>query len=114
MCPTPLHCVQPSTFPAASEKWRKLIGPNVRLWSKAALTPRNATSVVTPATDIGRPRRHVGFVPIGGRDPHHSITLSAAVSKVGGTVRPSALAALRLMTSSKLVGCWIGKSAGFV
>src|SRR6202042_2613582 len=38
----------------------------------------------------------------------YSITLSAAVSKVGGTVRPSALAALRLMTSSKLVGCWIG------
>ena len=47
-------------------------------------------------------------------DPLYSITLSADVSRVDGTVSPSALAALRLMTSSKLVGCWIGRSAGFV
>src|SRR6266850_5464334 len=44
----------------------------------------------------------------------YSITLSAAASSVGGTVRPKALAALRLITNSKLVGCWIGKSAGLV
>src|SRR5690348_2670357 len=43
----------------------------------------------------------------------YSITLCAAVSRVGGTMSPSALAVLRLTTSSKLVGCWIGKSAGF-
>src|SRR6266403_4591334 len=36
---------------------------------------------------------------------HYSITLSAAVRRVGGTVRPRAFAVLRLMTSSKLVGC---------
>jgi len=47
-------------------------------------------------------------------EPLYSITLSADVSRVDGTVSPSALAALRLMTSSKLVGCWIGRSAGFV
>ena len=29
-----------------------------------------------------------------------------------GTARPSALAVLRLMTSSNLVGCWTGRSAG--
>src|SRR5215813_7714669 len=34
----------------------------------------------------------------------HSITSSARASRVGGRVRPSAFAALRLMTSSYLVG----------
>ena len=36
-----------------------------------------------------------------------------AASKVGGTSRPSALAVLRLMTSSNLVGACTGRSAGF-
>ena len=35
----------------------------------------------------------------------YSITSSARASSVGGTVRPSALAVLRLTTSSNLVGC---------
>src|SRR5262245_29220386 len=35
----------------------------------------------------------------------HSITSSAATSSVFGTVRPSALAVLRLMTNSYLLGC---------
>src|SRR5262245_65140895 len=43
----------------------------------------------------------------------HSITSSAMASSDGGTSRPSALAVLRLMTSSNLVGCWTGMSAGF-
>jgi hypothetical protein len=43
----------------------------------------------------------------------HSITSSAVASSVGGTVRPSALAVLRLMTSSTFADCWTGKSAGF-
>jgi hypothetical protein len=42
----------------------------------------------------------------------YSITLSARASSMGGTVRPSALVVLRLMTSSNLVGCSTGKSAG--
>src|SRR5262249_7883239 len=45
--------------------------------------------------------------------PRHSITSSAVESSVGGTVRPSALAVLRLITSSNLVGCCTGRSAGF-
>jgi hypothetical protein len=40
------------------------------------------------------------------------ITSSAWNSSVGGIVSPSALAVLRLMTSSKRVGCSTGKSAG--
>jgi hypothetical protein len=44
--------------------------------------------------------------------PHHSITSSARASRVAGTSRPSALAVLRLMTSSYLVGCNTGRSTG--
>src|SRR6266545_759163 len=43
----------------------------------------------------------------------HSITSSAVICMISGTVRPSALAVLRLMTSSNLVGCSTGRSAGF-
>jgi hypothetical protein len=41
----------------------------------------------------------------------HSITSSARASNVGGTSRPSALAVLRLITSSNFVGCSTRRSA---
>ena len=44
----------------------------------------------------------------------HSITSSAPTSTLCGTVRPSALAAFRLTTSSSLVDCSNGISPGFV
>jgi hypothetical protein len=44
----------------------------------------------------------------------YSITSSARASTVGGRVRPSALAVLRLIVSSKRSGCWTGSSPGFV
>jgi|SRR5262245_40416278 len=43
----------------------------------------------------------------------YSITSSAAVSRVVGTVSPSAFAVLRLIVSSNLVGACTGSSAGF-
>src|SRR5262249_28332325 len=43
----------------------------------------------------------------------HSITSSAATCRLSGTVSPSALAVLRFIRSSNLVGCKTGKSAGF-
>src|SRR5512132_1051342 len=43
----------------------------------------------------------------------HSITSSASASSLSGTLRPSAFAVLRLMTSSNFVGCSIGRSPGF-
>src|SRR6266496_2755189 len=43
----------------------------------------------------------------------HSITSSARASSMGGTVRPSALAVLRLITSSNVTGAWTGSSLGF-
>src|SRR5262249_11560992 len=47
-----------------------------------------------------------------GRIPAHSVPSSAVESRVAGTVRPSALAVLRLITNSNLVGCTTGKSPG--
>ena len=43
----------------------------------------------------------------------HSITSSARASSVGGISRPSAFAVFRLITSSNLVDCRTGRSAGF-
>src|SRR5262249_19682311 len=45
--------------------------------------------------------------------PPHSITSSARASRLGGTVRPSAFAVLRLITISIFVARWTGRSAGF-
>src|SRR5262245_57885674 len=42
----------------------------------------------------------------------HSITSSASVSRLSEMLTPSALAVLRLITSSNLVGCRTGRSAG--
>ena len=44
----------------------------------------------------------------------HSITSSAKAISLSGILRPSALAVVRLMTSSNLVGCTTGRSAGLV
>ena len=49
----------------------------------------------------------------GSRKKSYSITSSAMARSDGGMVRPSALAAVILMTSSNLVGCSTGISAGF-
>src|SRR5262245_48526797 len=44
--------------------------------------------------------------------PPHSITSSARASSVGGTSRPSAFAAVRLINSRSFVGNSIGRSPG--
>src|SRR5262249_21829722 len=43
----------------------------------------------------------------------YSISWSASVSTVHGTVTPSSFAVRRLTTSSNVVGCSMGMSAGF-
>jgi hypothetical protein len=74
-------------------------------------------SAVPSGTDVDRLPRHVRKVPTtdsrcAANKFHHSITSSARAKKIGGIVNPSALAVIRLMTSSTLVLSWIGKSAG--
>src|SRR5215467_7050901 len=46
--------------------------------------------------------------------PLHSITSSATARSLSGTARPSMRAACALMTSSNLLACTTGRSAGFV
>jgi hypothetical protein len=48
-----------------------------------------------------------------GSDQLYSMTLSARIRNDSGIVKPSALAVFRLITSSNLVGCSTGMSAGF-
>src|SRR6202047_4446462 len=43
----------------------------------------------------------------------YSMSSSAATRRVGGTIRPSALAVLRLMTNWNLSGAWTGSWLGF-
>src|SRR5262249_39736962 len=60
-------------------------------------------------------KRHENLYCVGSRSNgrRYSITSSAVESSVGGTSRPSALAVLRLITSSYLVGACTGRLAGF-
>jgi len=60
----------------------------------------------------GGPQRRVGSFENRLGQETHSITSSARASSIGGTSIPSALAVLRLITISNLVGCSTGKSAG--
>ena len=60
-----------------------------------------------PATDPER-----GGSPSAAIHLSYSMTSSARARIDGGTVRPSALAVLRLTTSSKVVGCCTGRSDG--
>jgi hypothetical protein len=46
------------------------------------------------------------------KQPLYSITSSAIARTPDGMLRPSALAVLRLITNSNLVGCTTGRSAG--
>jgi hypothetical protein len=87
------------------------------LGSKADTSQRNRHVRFTPESRHVRCNRGCRFWAISGlmhRSKQHlySITSSARVSMVGGTAKPIAFAVLRLMTSSKRVGCSTGRSAG--
>ena len=66
----------------------------------------------TPKSGHCKHNCHVRFVPKADIDQDYSITSSARASNVGGTVRPSIFAVVRLTTNSNCVGCTTGKSIG--
>src|SRR6186997_345700 len=104
--------------------------PDVRFGSEADICAATSHVRFTPNSD--RKSRHaanghVCFPPESGHvqcrsscrlransghSAIHSITSSAATSRFGGTVRPSAFAVLRLIANSNLVGCTTGSSEG--
>jgi hypothetical protein len=77
-------------------------------------------SGLPPRADIVNALWHFRFVPGGDlsrcsnvREQSYSITSSARTSSVEGMSMPSALAVIKLMTNSNLVGCSTGRSEGF-
>jgi len=97
----------------------RLPSDNVRFGSKADILHRSADVRFTPKS---RHWNSVAECPLCAKSGHmqcskfgaYSITSSAATCRVCGTVRPSALAVLRLITKSNLIGCSTGRSAGRV
>ncbi len=76
-------------------------------------TPIGPCAAATASTNLIGPATPAGPLRLTGQVWAYSITSSARASSDGGTVRPNALAVLRLMTSSYLVGAWADRSAGF-
>jgi hypothetical protein len=94
-----LHC-----FRSNAQCLRWVISGHRDLAAGCPLCLQEPTQAATSACPLGA---------INGSHLVYSITSSARPSNEGGTVSPMALAVLRLMTSSNLIGCSIGKSAGF-
>ena len=76
-------------------------------------TPQRIAAV-RKSSELCHGQTHAVQQRLGLRIPLHSMTSLAMARSDGGTLRPSAFAALRLMTSSYPVGAWTGSSAGFV
>ena len=92
-----------SRAPAAAARRRRSTGSV----AEAELAPRKPDGRQLRRLLRARRERPRGRRAAEQRDelaPPHSITSSARASSVGGTSRPSALAVLRLMSSSNLVG----------
>ena len=80
---------------------------------KQTFAVQKRMSALPPIADMCSAKRDVRFVPIADIALCYSIIASARASSACGMVRPSALAVLRLSTSSYLVGACTGRSAGF-
>src|SRR5262249_28814028 len=100
---------------SSSNKIGRVLSDNVRqrlLWVKSGhqrafrqcpLYPQKRTLLSATGMSALCHSRH---------QPPHSITSSARLMSVGDTWKPSGFAVFRLITSSSLVGCSIGKSEG--
>src|SRR5262249_27553709 len=81
---------------------------------RVALAPRSAAAIEERPLSCAAS----GHVAAEQRDElapsHHSITSSASANILSGIVSSSALAVLRLITNSNLVGCSTARSAGLV
>jgi hypothetical protein len=71
-----------------------------------------SASVIATSKATSDPGHLMQSAKAGSRELH-SITSVAIARRAGGTVRPSSLAVVRLITSSKMVVCSTGRSPGF-
>ena len=104
-----------SRRPARSRNRRKC----VETWTKARSSASSLydNSLIVRESLSERHHAHqrpAGTAPGRGASTRYWITWSARPSSDGGIVRPSAIAVFILMTSSNLVSCCTGSSAGFV
>jgi hypothetical protein len=112
----PPFALRPFVFQGAKKRpWR---GDDQRPLGRAC-THKSAMSANPPTAAHKRALHEVRVGAITelmrcSKQPLYSITSSARASSEGGTAIPSALAVLRLITSSNLVGCSTGRSDGFV
>jgi hypothetical protein len=74
------------------------------LGQKQTCAMQNVMSALPPIADMCSATRYVRFVPMADISARYSITSSARPISVFGTLRPSALAVLRLITSSYFAG----------
>jgi hypothetical protein len=84
--------------------------------SLRCVTPWPGGLIRYPFLPPSRPKSSLSppvAMPQGGHPPHYSITSSARSRNDSGIVRPSALAVVKLITRSNLVGCSIGMSPSF-
>ncbi len=84
-----------------------MITPRCRDWDvrgPSGCIPTNRKTRAAKRSD------HLG--PVSGYLAPHSITSSARAMRVGGMLRPIAVAVLKLMINSNSVASWIGRSAG--
>ena len=105
----PFECVQPCAQCGDSRYYRRIVVVTVQ---QHADTP-HALALLRARRERPRSRRAAEQ-----RDElaarSHSITSSARPSSNAGTARPIAFAVPTLITSSNLVGCITGRSAGLV
>src|SRR5215472_16164145 len=88
------------------------------LGQKRTLQSMEPMSALPPKADIETQSRDVRFVPEADivrcdEIRRYSITSSASESRLSEILTPRALAVLRLIIVSNLVGCSTGRSAGF-
>ena len=96
-----------------SRQLRHLKRCHVRFGSKADICAAISHVRFTPKSGHVRCNSACPLSARSGHSPPHSITSSALASTAGGNVKLIALAVLRLITSSYLVGACTGRSAGF-
>jgi hypothetical protein len=100
-----LHRTAGHTVGSFTSLW--LLGSTVRMSASHPRATKSLRSSEMTLSAMSRPEQ------VQQSNIDYSITSSARASSIGGTVRPSAMTVGRLMTSSNLVGCTTGRSAGF-